>query len=238
MRYNPNKNFGLTGIIEGTTESEAELMERAKKEVMKKIGVTKWVNEDKQPSSLDELDLYTTIPIPKPVAPKPEIKDEYGFTPKQNKEIENWLTRPATNKEKEVDPIKKMVRKNMPILTYIDKVSNLYDGKPRKYNDQGKLLKPEQHPQDTYYEDEIKRIEKKGTSWAAKHFKKQNEQAEVARIGKLVDKAAAKPENKKWEYKSRIDELASADKITDQLTKLKDFGNSTNPHLNTKKTPS
>ena len=170
------KNPGLPGILNVTTDDdEEELMNKARNEVMKKIGVTTW----NQPASTDpvsfEEDLYTTTPMPK-MTPIKEVKDEHGFTPKQNKEIRDYLTRPATNKEKEVDPIKKMVRKNMPILTYIDKISNIYDGKPRKYDDQGKLL----------------------------------------------DKTSAKPENKKWEYKSRTDELAAADKITDQLTKLKD----------------
>jgi len=221
------KNYGLPGILNGTTDSEEELMEQARKAVYKKLGVASGAKPIMHAPTDHDEDLYYVSKI-KPI----EIKNKFGHTQAdKNRIAEAWLTRPA-------DPIKPMVKKSMPILTYIDKVSNIYDGKPRKYDDQGKLLKPEQHPQDKYYEDEIKRIEKKGTSWAAKHFKKQDEQAEVKRIGKLVDKAAAKPENKKWQYKSRIDELAEADKITDQLTKLKDFGNSTNPHLNTKKTPS
>ena len=51
----------------------------------------------------------------------------------KDKAINSYLTRPPDN-------IKKMVEKNMPILTYIDKVSNIYDGKPRQYDDQGKPL--------------------------------------------------------------------------------------------------
>ena len=51
----------------------------------------------------------------------------------KDKVINSYLTRPPDN-------IKKMVEKNMPILTYIDKVSNIYDGKPRQYDDQGKSL--------------------------------------------------------------------------------------------------
>ena len=133
--YNKNKNFGLIGLLEGTTESEAELMNKARNEVMKKIGVTTW----NQPASTDpvsfEEDLYITTPMPK-TTPVKEVKDEYGFTQKQNKEIENYLTRPSSASEKTIKP----KGKPMNILTYVDRVSNIYDGKPRKYDDNGKLL--------------------------------------------------------------------------------------------------
>ena len=133
--YNKNKNFGLLGLLEGTTESEAELMNKARNEVMKKIGVTTW----DQPSSTDpvdfEVDLYTTTLMPK-TTPVKEVKDEFGYTQKQNKEIEDYLTRPGSASEKTIKP----KSKPMNILTYVDRVSNIYDGKPRQYDDNGKLL--------------------------------------------------------------------------------------------------
>ena len=133
--YNKNKNFGLIGLLEGTTESEAELMNKARNEVMKKIGVTTW----DQPASTDpvdfEVDLYTTTLMPK-TTPVKEVKDEFGYTQKQNKEIEDYLTRPSSASEKTIKP----KSKPMNILTYVDRVSNIYDGKPRKYDDNGKLL--------------------------------------------------------------------------------------------------
>lgn len=133
--YNKNKNFGLIGLLEGTTESEAELMNKARNEVMKKIGVTTW----DQPASTDpvdfEVDLYTTTLMPK-TTPVKEVKDEFGYTQKQNKEIEDYLTRPSSASEKTIKP----KSKPMNILTYVDRVSNIYDGKPRQYDDNGKLL--------------------------------------------------------------------------------------------------
>ena len=209
--YNKNKNFGLLGLLEGTTESEAELMNKARNEVMKKIGVTTW----DQPASTDpvdfEVDLYTTTLMPK-TTPVKEVKDEFGYTQKQNKEIEDYLTRPSSASEKTIKP----KAKPMNILTYVDRMSNLYAGKDRQYDDNGKLLqaapaktKPvntnlvkgvknkwmykswfdeqkeyddqvkkgmKKHPADSYYDEEIKRIEKKGKSWLVKHINKQDEE--------------------------------------------------------------
>ena len=61
-----------------------------------------------------------------------EPKNKFGHTASQkNKMINDHIT-------KKPDPIKKMVEKNMPILTYVDKMSVLYGGqKDRKYDDQG-----------------------------------------------------------------------------------------------------
>ena len=133
------KNYGLPGILNGTTDSEEELMEQARKAVYKKLGVASGAKPIMHAPTDHDEDLYYVSKI-KPI----EIKNKFGHTQAdKNRIAEAWLTRPA-------DPIKQMVKKSMPILTYIDKVSNIYDGKPRKYDDQGKLLKPEQHPQDKY----------------------------------------------------------------------------------------
>ena len=87
------KNFGLPGIIDGTTASEAELQEDARRAVMKKLGVTSWAKPSMHAPADQDLDLYVEVPIKKE-KPIVEVKDEHGFTPSQNREIHKYLTRP------------------------------------------------------------------------------------------------------------------------------------------------
>ena len=87
------KNFGLPGIIDGTTASEAELQEDARRAVMKKLGVTSWAKPSMHAPADQDLDLYVEMPIKKE-KPIVEVKDEHGFTPKENAEIHKYITRP------------------------------------------------------------------------------------------------------------------------------------------------
>ena len=87
------KNFGLPGIIDGTTASEAELQEDARRAVMKKLGVTSWAKPSMHAPADQDLDLYVEMPIKKE-KPIVEVKDKHGFTPSQNREIHKYLTRP------------------------------------------------------------------------------------------------------------------------------------------------
>ena len=87
------KNFGLPGIIDGTTASEAELQEDARRAVMKKLGVTSWAKPSMHAPADQDLDLYVEVPIKKE-KPIVEVKDEHEFTPKENAEIHKYITRP------------------------------------------------------------------------------------------------------------------------------------------------
>ena len=87
------KNFGLPGIIDGTTASEAELQEDARRAVMKKLGVASWAKPSMHAPADQDLDLYVEVPIKKE-KPIVEVKDEHGFTPSQNRGIHKYITRP------------------------------------------------------------------------------------------------------------------------------------------------
>ena len=100
----------------------------------------------------------------------------------KDKAINSYLTRPP-------DPIKKMVEKNMPILTYIDKVSNIYDGKPRQYDDQGKSLNNDKT---------VKQLE------ALKKFG-ENPYIYKSKLDTLVEKEEQHPQEKY--YEDRINEI-------------------------------
>jgi hypothetical protein len=100
----------------------------------------------------------------------------------KDKAINSYLTRPPDN-------IKKMVEKNMPILTYIDKVSNIYDGKPRQYDDQGKSLNNDKT---------VKQLE------ALKKFG-ENPYTYKSKIDTLVEKEEQHPQEKY--YEDRINEI-------------------------------
>ena len=100
----------------------------------------------------------------------------------KDKAINSYLTRPPDN-------IKKMVEKNMPILTYIDKVSNIYDGKPRQYDDQGKSLNNDKT---------VKQLE------ALKKFG-ENPYIYKSKLDTLVEKAEQHPQEKY--YEDRINEI-------------------------------
>ena len=84
----------------------------------------------------------------------PEKKDEYGFTKKQNKEIEEYLTRPKVNSD---GAWKNFVDENK----YIEKL--------KKFGTENS-----QHPAEKYYDDKMKEIDKQGTSYLSKHLKKAN----------------------------------------------------------------
>ena len=86
------KNFGLPGIIDGTTASEAELQDDARKAVMKKLGVASWAKPSMHAPADQDLDLYVEVPIKKE-KPIVEVKDEHGFTPSQNRGIHKYITR-------------------------------------------------------------------------------------------------------------------------------------------------
>jgi len=100
----------------------------------------------------------------------------------KDKAINSYLTRPPDN-------IKKMVEKNMPILTYIDKVSNIYDGKPRQYDDHGKSLNNDKT---------VKQLE------ALKKFG-ENPYTYKSKIDTLVEKEEQHPQEKY--YEDRINEI-------------------------------
>ena len=136
----------------------------------------------------------------------------------KNRIAEKWLTRPP-------DPIKKMVQKAMPITTYISKMNKMYGSQDDQqikqledlkeygrnpYTYKSKLdtvVENSQHPQDKYYEDEIKRIDKEGKSWLSKHFRKQDEKQEVARLQKIVERSA----------KAKTDQYGNPERATDRI---------------------
>ena len=234
----------LLGVDNLSPEQEAMEIQKARKEVAKKLGI-----DPRKKVLADDLYIETKIDL----TPTKEPVNYAGHTQAdKNRIAEAWLTRPPSathfqDKLKNIQKKPKVIKKTgvannfsvdtsalkpkekfkytsridelakadkmtddlhklkmtgpnaknltdkekakpMPILTYVDKMSNLYDGKPRQYDDKGQPLKKEQHPQDKYYEDRIKEIDEKGTSWASKHFRKQDEKAEVERLQKLVEK--------------------------------------------------
>ena len=171
-----------------------------------------------QVKSLD--DTYITDHI-KPLEIKLEDpkRNKLGHTQAdKNRIAEAWLTRPP-------DPIKKMVEKNMPITTYITKMNKMYGSQDDQqikqledlkefgrnpYTYKSKLdtvVENSQHPQDKYYEDEIKRIDKEGKSWLSKHFRKQDEKQEVARLQKIVERSA----------KAKVDQYGNPESATDRI---------------------
>ena len=77
----------------------------------------------------------------------------------------------------------------MPILTYIDKVSNIYDGKPRQYDDQGKSLNNDKT---------VKQLE------ALKKFG-ENPYIYKSKLDTLVEKEEQHPQEKY--YEDRINEI-------------------------------
>ena len=92
------KRFGLPGILEGTTASDAELMDQARAAVARKLGIdARSMVERKDQTSADheqEMDLYFEAPI---TVHKPTVvKDKFGHTPEEKaKMIHEHLTRPA-----------------------------------------------------------------------------------------------------------------------------------------------
>ena len=92
------KRFGLPGILEGTTASDAELMDQARAAVARKLGIdARSMVARKDQASADqgqEMDLYFEAPI---TVHKPTVvKDKFGNTPEEKaKMIHQHLTRPA-----------------------------------------------------------------------------------------------------------------------------------------------
>ena len=124
------KNFGLPGILDGTTASEAELQDDARKAVMKKLGVSSWAKPSMHAPMDQEDDLWIEIPIKKET-PIVEVKDEHGFTPKENAEIHKYLTRPpTTDSQKEAAAFWEADRdkSGTKMVAYVDTMRKKYDG--------------------------------------------------------------------------------------------------------------
>ena len=123
-----NRRVGIRSIIPiPDSPEEIKSDELYKKDIEGKTYVPQSSPE------IDTLDYIPSINISPPKTSE-EPRNKSGHTEAQKSRIAHqWTVRPPDN-------IKKMVKKNMPILTYIDKVSNVYDGKPRQYDDQGKPL--------------------------------------------------------------------------------------------------
>ena len=126
-----NRRVGIRSIIP-IPDSPEEIKSDELEEFYKKDIEGKTYAPQSSPE-IDTLDYIPSINISPPKTSE-EPRNKSGHTEAQKSRIAHqWTVRPPDN-------IKKMVKKNMPILTYIDKVSNVYDGKPRQYDDQGKPL--------------------------------------------------------------------------------------------------
>ena len=126
-----NRRVGIRSIIP-IPDSPEEIKSDELEEFYKKDIEGKTYAPQLSPE-IDTLDYIPSINISPPKTSE-EPRNKSGHTEAQKSRIAHqWTVRPPDN-------IKKMVKKNMPVLTYIDKVSNLYDGKPRQYDDQGKPL--------------------------------------------------------------------------------------------------
>ena len=126
-----NRRVGIRSIIP-IPDSPEEIKSDELEEFYKKDIEGKTYAPQLSPE-IDTLDYIPSINI-SPLKTSEEPRNKSGHTEAQKSRIAHqWTVRPPDN-------IKKMVKKNMPILTYIDKVSNVYDGKPRQYDDQGKPL--------------------------------------------------------------------------------------------------
>ena len=126
-----NRRVGIRSIIP-IPDSPEEIKSDELEEFYKKDIEGKTYAPQLSPE-IDTLDYIPSINISPPKTSE-EPRNKSGHTEAQKSRIAHqWTVRPPDN-------IKKMVKKNMPILTYIDKVSNVYDGKPRQYDDQGKPL--------------------------------------------------------------------------------------------------
>ena len=126
-----NRRVGIRSIIP-IPDSPEEIKSDELEEFYKKDIEGKTYAPQLSPE-IDTLDYIPSINISPPKTSE-EPRNKSGHTEAQKSRIAHqWTVRPPDN-------IKKIVKKNMPILTYIDKVSNVYDGKPRQYDDQGKPL--------------------------------------------------------------------------------------------------
>ena len=126
-----NRRVGIRSIIP-IPDSPEEIKSDELEEFYKKDIEGKTYAPQLSPE-IDTLDYIPSINISPPKTSE-EPRNKSGHTEAQKSRIAHqWTVRPPDN-------IKKIVKKNMPVLTYIDKVSNLYDGKPRQYDDQGKPL--------------------------------------------------------------------------------------------------
>ena len=126
-----NRRVGIRSIIP-IPDSPEEIKSDELEEFYKKDIEGKTYAPQSSPE-IDTLDYIPSINLSPPKTTE-EPRNKSGHTEAQKSRIAHqWTVRPPDN-------IKKMVKKNMPILTYIDKVSNVYDGKPRQYDDQGKPL--------------------------------------------------------------------------------------------------
>ena len=126
-----NRRVGIRSIIP-IPDSPEEIKSDELEEFYKKDIEGKTYAPQLSPE-IDTLDYIPSINL-SPLKTTEEPRNKSGHTEAQKSRIAHqWTVRPPDN-------IKKMVKKNMPILTYIDKVSNVYDGKPRQYDDQGKPL--------------------------------------------------------------------------------------------------
>ena len=158
------KNFGLPGIIDGTTASEAELQDDARRAVMKKLGVASWAKPSMHAPADQDLDLYVEVPIKKE-KPIVEVKDEHGFTPSQNRGIHKYTTRPpdpyaaarkqqallkkqqaATQNESEKEATDFWSAYNDPsgkkMVSHIDNMNKKYNESPNEEATQAKYDKP------------------------------------------------------------------------------------------------
>ena len=126
-----NRRVGIRSIIP-IPDSPEEIKSDELEEFYKKDIEGKTYAPQLSPE-IDTLDYIPSINL-SPLKTTEEPRNKSGHTEAQKSRIAHqWTVRPPDN-------IKKIVKKNMPILTYIDKVSNVYDGKPRQYDDQGKPL--------------------------------------------------------------------------------------------------
>ena len=87
-----DRNVGIRGIIR-PPKSPAEIKEDARAAAEAMAAVVKKIGPiNRHVSAMDPDDFGNIHPLEAaPIAIK-EVKDQYGFTPKQNKEIETYLT--------------------------------------------------------------------------------------------------------------------------------------------------
>jgi len=133
-----DRNKGIGSIIPTALTPAEKKSEELAQWAVRNIDRGDWrsrqkENQMKTVTEDDTLD-YAEVNISPPKVTE-ETKNKFGHTEAQkSKMAHEWNTRPPDN-------IKKMVEKNMPILTFVDKINTLYGGQEkRKYDDQGKPL--------------------------------------------------------------------------------------------------
>jgi len=200
-----NRRVGIRSIIP-IPDSPEEIKSDELEEFYKKDIEGKTYAPQSSPE-INTLDLPSIDLVP--LKKSSETRDIHGNTKAQkNRAIYKHLTRPPVT-DQDIQDRDFWKAYNSPnskdMLSYVNKYGGVeqdntvkqltalkeYGRNPYTYKSKiDTLVEKSQHPADKYYEDRIDEIQKKGKSWAVKHFNKQDQQKEVQRLKGIVERNA------------------------------------------------